>query len=122
MTAKPKASKAVRPRRSPRRTQGRPLIEVEVGRQALIDAASALLRTTPPARITRAAIARFAGVDPGLIRYYFGDRDGLFAEGVHRRTHHVADRPTRIKTDGQHPVAQVAVGNNAREAAGIAKQ
>jgi TetR/AcrR family transcriptional regulator len=36
-----------------------------------------LLKTLPPAKVTRAAVARHAGVDPNLIRYYFKDRDSL---------------------------------------------
>lgn len=31
----------------------------------------------PPSRVTRAAVARHAGVDPALIRYYFKDRESL---------------------------------------------
>lgn len=62
-----------------RRAQGRPVNRDEVGRQALIDAACALLKSMPPAKISRAEVARFAGVDPALVRYYFGDKNSLFA-------------------------------------------
>lgn len=37
-----------------------------------------MLRDTPASALTRNALARRAGVDPTLIRYYFGDMDGLF--------------------------------------------
>lgn len=48
-----------------------------VGREALIRAARTLLARLPPAKVTRAAVAREAGVDPSLIRYYFRDRASL---------------------------------------------
>jgi TetR/AcrR family transcriptional regulator len=48
-----------------------------VGREALVNAARTLLKSKPPKEITRQEVARFAEVDPGLIRYYFGNRDGL---------------------------------------------
>jgi AcrR family transcriptional regulator len=43
----------------------------------LLRAARELLEKLPPAQVTRAALARHAGVDPNLIRYYFKDRDSL---------------------------------------------
>lgn len=61
-----------------RRTQGRPRNpQYEVGRKALLEAARQLLRLKQPAKITRLDIARFAEVDPALIRYYFGDKSRL---------------------------------------------
>jgi AcrR family transcriptional regulator len=66
-----------RPRRT-KRKQGRPQKDKPaVGPDALIAATRQLMRTTPPAQITRLDIARVAGVDPGLIRYYFGDKSEL---------------------------------------------
>jgi TetR/AcrR family transcriptional regulator len=60
------------------RPQGRPSDSQDVvGREALIRAARALLARLPPAKVTRAAVAREAGVDPSLIRYYFKDRASL---------------------------------------------
>jgi AcrR family transcriptional regulator len=58
----------------------------------LIRAARELLAVLPPAKVTRAAVARHARVDPNLIRYYFQDRDSLLlavieqivTEGRHR--------------------------------------
>ncbi len=56
------------------RTQGRPLSANEaVGREALIKSTRELLTKVPPERIKRLEVARYASVDPGLIRYYFGD-------------------------------------------------
>lgn len=65
---------------TPRR-KGRPTASaVGVGRQALIDAARALLQELPPAQVTSTAIARKAGADPALVRYYFGNRESLLFE------------------------------------------
>ena len=69
--------------RAKKRSQGRPHHpDSAVGREALIQAARELLRTVPPAKMTRLDIARHAGVDPALIRYYFGDKSRLMAEVV----------------------------------------
>jgi AcrR family transcriptional regulator len=48
----------------------------------LIEHTMRLLQTIPPADLTRLDIARAAGVDPALIRYYFGDKYKLFAEVI----------------------------------------
>jgi AcrR family transcriptional regulator len=48
-----------------------------VGRDALIAAARTLLEELPPALVTISSIARKAGVDPALVRYYFGNREAL---------------------------------------------
>lgn len=64
-----------------RRKQGRPSAESSsVGRDAIIEAARVLLRTVPPGRVTRLAVAKTAGVDPALVRYYFGDITPLLRE------------------------------------------
>ena len=71
-----------RPRRT-KRKQGRPQKDKPaVGPDALIAATRQLMRTTPPAQITRLDIARVAGVDPGLIRYYFGNKSKLIVAAV----------------------------------------
>jgi AcrR family transcriptional regulator len=43
----------------------------------LIEIACDVLKSKPPSDITRASVAREANVDPGLIRYYFQNRDSL---------------------------------------------
>jgi AcrR family transcriptional regulator len=64
-----------------RRRQGRPVSGAsEVGRETVLKAALALLRTSPPGQVSIAAVAREAGVDPALIRYYFGSREALLLE------------------------------------------
>jgi AcrR family transcriptional regulator len=62
--------------RSSKRGQGRPS-ENGVGREALLATAKRLVKELPPARVTVSLIAKEAGVDPALVRYYFGDRSNL---------------------------------------------
>jgi AcrR family transcriptional regulator len=62
--------------RQKKRSQGRPAVNL-VGRDGVMEAAKRLLHDLPPARVTISAIAREAGVDPALIRYYFGNREKL---------------------------------------------
>jgi AcrR family transcriptional regulator len=65
--------------KSRRRRKGRPSGVTEtVGREALVRAAIDLLRSHAPATLKLTDVARFAEVDPHLIRYYFKDKDGLF--------------------------------------------
>ncbi|MBU0554910.1 MAG: TetR/AcrR family transcriptional regulator [Alphaproteobacteria bacterium] len=59
-----------------KRGQGRPAENV-VGREAVLETARRLVKEHPPARISIAMIAREAGVDPALVRYYFKDRSNL---------------------------------------------
>ncbi len=53
-----------------------------VGREAILKAAERVLRRIPPPSITRLAIAEEAGVDPNLVRYYFGTVPELMSEVV----------------------------------------
>jgi AcrR family transcriptional regulator len=72
---------ATRPQR--KRKQGRPQKDKPaVGRDTLIAATRKLVRTIPPGKVTRLDIARAAGVDPALIRYYFGNKEALLAAAV----------------------------------------
>ncbi len=69
----------------------------------MIAATSDLLKRRSPEDITRAELARKAGIDPRLIRYYFGDMSSLLTEGmIHifnelqsRRAVTAADAPLR---------------------------
>jgi TetR/AcrR family transcriptional regulator len=65
-----------------RRGPGRPRDDAR--RAMLVEAALRLLQTTPPSDLSRLDIARAAGVDPALIRYYFGDKYYLCAEVIAR--------------------------------------
>lgn len=61
-----------------KRSKGRPdAASAGVGREALLTAARQLLQELPPAQVTASAIARRAGGDPALVRYYFGNREKL---------------------------------------------
>lgn len=67
-------------RRAPfrKRGQGRPKgPKALVGRDAIVRSTRELLKHKPPSALTRADIARFAKVDPALIRYYFGTIEAL---------------------------------------------
>lgn len=66
-----------------KRGQGRPS-DNGVGREGVLAKAIELLQELPPARVTISLIAREAGVDPALIRYYFGDRAKLLLAVVER--------------------------------------
>jgi TetR/AcrR family transcriptional regulator len=62
-----------------KRKRGRPQASEEgVGRDGIIAAARALIETLHPHRVTIVMIARKAGVDPALVRYYFSSREELF--------------------------------------------
>jgi TetR/AcrR family transcriptional regulator len=62
----------------PKRSRGRPkTTERAVGREAIIVAARQLLEKAPPHQVPNVLIARKAGVDPALVRYYFGNREEL---------------------------------------------
>lgn len=60
-----------------KRSRGRPTDRGAVGRAAIITAASQLLEKLPPHEVPNVVIARKAGVDPALVRYYFSNRDEL---------------------------------------------
>lgn len=70
-TRKPRPSKQLRQRGRPRATHG------AVGKEVIVVAACKLLDTLPPHRVTNLQIAKKAGVDPALVRYYFSHRAEL---------------------------------------------
>lgn len=63
--------------RRPKRSRGRPATQGGVGREAIVMAARKLLDKLPPHQATISSIARSAGVDPALVRYYFSSREAL---------------------------------------------
>jgi len=83
------------------RRQGRP--QDAVGEEAVLAKATELLQDMAPARVTTSLIAREAGVDPKLIRYYFGDREKLLLRVVERL---IADAPTAEQISDE-PVARL---------------
>lgn len=66
-----------------RRRQGRPSGKA-VGRETVLSKAIRLVQELPPSRVTISSVARAAGVDPSLIRYYFGTRENLLLAVVDR--------------------------------------
>jgi AcrR family transcriptional regulator len=71
-----KAAKATTAR--PRRSRGRPRTQQgSVGREAIVASARQVLDKLPPHQATISSIARSAGVDPALVRYYFTSREEL---------------------------------------------
>lgn len=78
-----------------KRAQGRPGVNA-VGRDSVLKAARQLLQVLPPARVTIAAIAREAGIDPALVRYYFGDRENVLLAVVDLM---LADLPRPLPPD-----------------------
>ncbi len=63
---------------APKRSSGRPKgAKNSVGKETIIAAACDLLTRLPPTRVTMSAVARYAKVDPKLVRYYFKNRDVL---------------------------------------------
>lgn len=69
----------------PRRSPGRPRSsELSVGADAIVVKACELLRYVAPRELSIVGLARHAGIDRSLIRYYFTDRSGvLLAAGRH---------------------------------------
>jgi TetR/AcrR family transcriptional regulator len=73
--------------RPPRRRKGRPAANgAGVGREALIAKTCELLKRLPPVQVTRAAVARAAGVDPATIRYHFPGGPTLLLAATERLT------------------------------------
>jgi TetR/AcrR family transcriptional regulator len=63
---------------SRRRKRGRPHASQQtVGREGIVASARKLLETLPSHRVTTVMIARKAGVDPAMVRYYFASREDL---------------------------------------------
>ena len=63
------------------RRTGRPSAKDEnVGPQKLVEAARELLQTVAPAMLTAGQVAKAAGADRALIRYYFGSMSNLLGE------------------------------------------
>jgi TetR/AcrR family transcriptional regulator len=87
--------------RKRRRKQGRPNKGAPaVGREALIAATRELMKSVPPGQITRLDIARAAGVDPALIRYYFGDKSALLVAAVLQAGTELRKRQARGYAEG----------------------
>ncbi len=78
-----------------KRAIGRPAANGNrVGREKLLKTACDLLKTIPPAKLTRFMVAQKANVDPSLIRYYFRDRITLLAAAAERLSDRYVERMT----------------------------
>ena len=64
----------------------------EAVRRSLIDAAKALTSMRSPRQISGRELAQHAGVNYGLIHYYFGTKDNVFAQAVAEATQDMAQR------------------------------
>ncbi|MFM0620414.1 TetR family transcriptional regulator [Paraburkholderia nemoris] len=73
-TGKPETPK----RRRKNRAAGRPEQTATVGSETILSAVIDLLKTRAPDSLTLLDVAKHASVDPALIRYYFGNQDGLY--------------------------------------------
>jgi AcrR family transcriptional regulator len=63
-------------------------VDDSVTRTALLDAAAALMLDDGYAAVTTRRVAQRAGVNNGLVSYYFGTMDGLFIELFRRGAEH----------------------------------
>jgi len=94
-----------------RRGQGRPS-DNAVGRETVLNKTIELVQNLPPARVTISLIAREAGVDPALIRYYFGDREKLLLAVVDKM---LAEVPPEVDEDAEPvDVLEARIRNTAR--------
>jgi TetR/AcrR family transcriptional regulator len=103
-TPRPRASAPAK-----RRSRGRPrLAQGVVGSHAILVAARQLLEKQPPHEVTMALIARHAGVDPTLVRYYFADREQLLFAVVEHILADWAPRPPVDAAPAEQLAAQIA--------------
>jgi AcrR family transcriptional regulator len=87
-----------------KRKRGRPQSgHAKVGQEAIVAAARQLIEKLPPHQVTIARIAREAGVDPALVRYYFKDRELLLLAVVESILADWAAHPP----SGEAPAAQI---------------
>ena len=82
-----------------RRSQGRPDVNKTVGREALLLAARQALKEKPPGEVTLHEVASIAGVDPALIRYYFGQLSDLLAAVAVEISRQLRERMEKAKDD-----------------------
>jgi TetR/AcrR family transcriptional regulator len=78
------------PSPEPRRGKGRPSsAQAAVGRDRILELTAEFLKANPVSHLTTAGVAKAAGVDAALVRYYFGSKDNLLVELISKIT---ADR------------------------------
>lgn len=75
---------------------GSPAVEGDDARRALLDAAIELVATHGPDGFSAREVAKAAGVNYGLIHYYFGNRNELLRQAIRRELDSwSADNPNR---------------------------
>jgi AcrR family transcriptional regulator len=90
------------PQHKLKRTPGRPnAADAGDAKELILQAASRLLKDKLPAQITNSMIAREAGADPALIRYYFGDRSSLFMAVAEELMNGVREPPPLAPMDAE---------------------
>jgi AcrR family transcriptional regulator len=98
--AAPPDSPDPRSAKRPPRKPGRPRAETRTAalREALLDAATELAIERGFESVGLREIAQRAGASPGMIAYYFGDRDGLYESLFERAFARMADRVVALLT------------------------
>jgi AcrR family transcriptional regulator len=81
-----------------RRTRG---VDDSESRTALLDAAESLMVEHGYAAVTTRRVSNLAGVNNGLVHYYFGTMDDLFVELFRRRSERSLERLRRVLDDPQ---------------------
>lgn len=83
-----------------KRGKGRPQQAGDaVGRERILEFAADFLRQHSLAELTTAGVAKAAGVDPALVRYYFGTKEGLLTELVSKLTEERTTAGLRFLSD-----------------------
>lgn len=80
--------------------------ESSVGKEALIAITRELLQQMAPADISRNGLARHADVDPGLIRYYFKDRESLLRTAAEEMTAELQKQAAASLSENSGPPAE----------------
>ncbi len=75
-------------------------MDENVGREKIIATTIALLRKHRPSEITQNLVASNAGIDPKLIRYYFGDLEGLMTSVLERLIDGLGTVMSKASTSG----------------------
>jgi len=96
--AKRQASAQHQPKRNPGRPNASDAVDAK---ESILQAATRLLQQKLPNQITNSMIAREAGADPALIRYYFGDRSSLFLAVVEELMKGGRDAPPKAPMDAE---------------------
>jgi TetR/AcrR family transcriptional regulator len=75
-------------------------LDENVGREKIIATTIALLRKHKPGEITQSLVASNAGIDSKLVRYYFGDLEGLMTTVLERMIDELGVVMSKASTSG----------------------